>query len=266
MGKKIYLFCKKNLALILAILFFYLVFFFAQKVFIRKFFTEVTGRVMHVSNFLYEQSLENLITFYHRYFRYQNLYDENIELKLQILDLTVQNKEYVSIRDKYNQLITLLEVIENEKQTSELLIAKVIGGARNLYSDFLVINLGTESKVEVGNFVKSSEGIIGKVTQVSDNYSVITLISDVKSKISVVTEKSRISAILGRDKNDMRLFYVINSDHIFLGEAVFSLEENNIRGDLLGYVSSITADRRVLVNLIPFGGEKSLDFVLVKIK
>jgi len=121
-----------------------------------------------------------------------NLQCENIKLKLQADKID-------SVLSENNRLKSLLKMKESFKD--EIIFAKVINIFDNDFVRSALINVGKNCGVQLDNFAYNEQGIIGRVIEVSDNWSKILFIVDANS--SIPAKISGMNAMLSGDNSNL---------------------------------------------------------------
>ena len=87
--------------------------------------------------------------------------------------------------------------------------ARVIAENGDAFANSLIIYLGKEApNIKRGYAVVNNRGLIGRIDIVSGNYARVTLLTDINSKIPVVSQKSRDRGILtGNNTNELSLIF-----------------------------------------------------------
>lgn len=108
--------------------------------------------------------------------------------------------------------------------------ARVIGQSPGAFSNTLMLNAGSEQGLKELQPVVDSYGLIGRVVEVSPTTSRVLLLSDIASRVPVITSGSRQHAILaGTGDNLLRLsFLTVDQQDIQLGEQVVTTEEGGL--------------------------------------
>lgn len=164
---------------------------------------------------------------------YFYLKQENELLKKQVLELKDENRKYENIIGQKDYLKDQYELAE--KTNYKLTQAKVVGKEPGNYFDVFIIDKGSKDGVKTGGIVIQGvqmdkglvvEGLVGKVTDVGDNWSKVVTIVDELSSIAFKTLRTQEGGILSGDRNSN------------LGGYLFDEEANVIKGDKL-YTSGI---------------------------
>lgn len=107
--------------------------------------------------------------------------------------------------------------------------ARVLSTSLGDFSQSLLLDVGTEDGVKNLQPVVDADGLIGRVVDVSKHGARVLLLSDVASRVPVVSVDGRQRALLTGTGTDMlRLGYVASDTPIKLGEAVATTEEGGL--------------------------------------
>ena len=113
------------------------------------------------------------------------------------------------------------------------------------YSKKIVVDRGNQDGIKVGHPVISADGIVGQVSQVFNNKSEVTLLSDSNLSIPVVLPRTRIKAITkGKGTVDgFELNYTDLSANIMVGDKIFTSGLDGLYppGIIVGEVTSVFA-------------------------
>lgn len=141
--------------------------------------------------------------------------------------------------------------------------ARLIGRSHQMYSSNVFIDVGSESDIKEDNVVTGKYSVIGRVAQVASNKSRIMLITDVNSRIPVITSKSRTRGILiGNNGNNMEIIYLDKKHRIKPGDMVFTSGDGDSLppGLLVGIVKKAS---RTSVSVAPAESINNLGIVTV---
>ena len=113
------------------------------------------------------------------------------------------------------------------------------------YSKRIVIDRGSRDQIKIGQPVISADGIVGQITQVFNNKSEVTLLSDSNLSIPVFLPRTRIKAITkGKGTTDgFELNYTDLSANILIGDKIFTSGLDGLYppGIIVGEVTSVLA-------------------------
>ncbi len=185
---------------------------------------------------------------------YFGLYSENKKLKLENEKLQSLQLKLRDIEAENKHLRNLLKVIPDKRynyMTSR--IVSLTGGA---YLRQAWIASGSSSGIEKGQVIMAKEGLVGRINEVSENNSKVLLITDINSRIPVVTSDSRELAIAaGNNSEIIELLHLPENSEVSIGEFVVTSGDGAYypSGLPLGIIANIE-DKRVYVKpLIDWG-------------
>ena len=202
----------------------------------------------------------------------EELQQENKELQEQIDKLS--DEKLLALKDQVEleQLRELYELdytYSDYRKTGANVIARSSG---NWYSTF-TIDKGSNDGIKTDMNVIAGNGLVGIVTEVSSDYSIVRSIIDDSSKVSsMVLNSSDICTVSGdlmlMDEGYIRLQYLDGSVKIKDGDMIVTshISEKYHVGLLIGYAKDITMDSNNLTQsgyVIPAVDFKHLQKVLV---
>ena len=159
----------------------------------------------------------------------------------------INNNYCTSLENDYNELLK----INDFKITSELnlVVSKVM--LRDIYefSDTLTIYKGTNAGIKEGNAVITDKGLIGVISKVNKESSVVKLITNKSSNISVRIGSSY--GILNMQDNSLIVSDLSMYDDVFIGEEVYTSGIGNLPGDIyIGNVIDIKANNTEIEKIL----------------
>ena len=175
----------------------------------------------------------------------------------------INNNYCTSLENDYNELLK----INDFKITSELnlVVSKVM--LRDIYdfSDTLTIYKGTNAGIKEGNAVITDKGLIGVVSKVNKESSVVELITNKSSNISVRIGSSY--GILNMQDNSLIVSDLSMYDDVFIGEEVYTSGIGNLPGDTyIGNVIDIKANNTEIEKILevsPVVDLSTINYVMV---
>ncbi|MDR0329661.1 MAG: rod shape-determining protein MreC [Rickettsia sp.] len=204
---------------------------------------EVVGHVIFGGLLIHENIFKqiNLITQNFIYLR--DLARENIELQLEVARLRKLQSNIYLIQSENKELKKLLSVVEEEQYN--YVSAKLLSVSLNPFSKTALVSAGVRHGVEVDQIVTNSEGLVGRVIQVSNNYSKIILVNDVNSRIPITTVSSKEKGIMSGHGNGSKILYLPKTHLVQKGEKVITSGYGNIYpyGITVGYVKKANAEK-----------------------
>ena len=156
----------------------------------------------------------------HLYDDYSKLKKENNELKNKISETHFLELENTLLRK-------LIE--EQSSSTSNLMSARVMLDKQSPYLNSFIINIGSNKNIKNGMAALDGKNFIGRIVDVNFFSSRVLLVSDLNSKISVMTEPSAHHAILsGHGEIEPTLEYLPENHNIQDGDKVYTSGKEGI--------------------------------------
>lgn len=136
-----------------------------------------------------------------------NVYEENQRLAKENDELFLLKDNIKALKAENILLKKMLYHIDIPNIKSRT--ARIIGETGNAFAKSLILYLGDDNKeIKQGHAVVVPTGMIGRIDTISGKYARVTLITDINSKIPVVSEKSRDRGILtGTNTNELKLIF-----------------------------------------------------------
>lgn len=136
-----------------------------------------------------------------------NVYEENNRLNQ-------ENQELFLLKEKLQAIETENEILKSllhhfDTPNTQSYTALVIAENGDAFSNSFIIYLdGASQKIKTGYAVVNEQGLIGRIELVSGSYAKVGLITDISSKIPVISQKSRDRGILiGENKKELKLIF-----------------------------------------------------------
>jgi rod shape-determining protein MreC len=136
-----------------------------------------------------------------------NTAHENVELRNKVKDLETRTLDYESKVRELDRLQQLMGFVG--KHDLKLLPSIVIGTANTNSFEILRLGRGSKDGVKVGMPVIASQGVVGRIMRTGLAHSDVLLITDSKSSLDVLVERTRVRGIIqgsegGRLKLELR--------------------------------------------------------------
>jgi rod shape-determining protein MreC len=168
----------------------------------------------------FDSITENVSTHINLYENYSKLKIENNKLKNNI-----SKSDFLELEN--TQLRKLIE--EQVTSSSNLASARVMLDKQSPYLNSLIINIGSNKNIKNGMAVLDGTNFIGRIVDVNFFSSRVLLVSDLNSKIPVVTVPSAHHAILsGHGENAPSLEYLPENHNIVEGDKVYTSGKEGI--------------------------------------
>lgn len=153
------------------------------------------------------------------FYDFQNIRDENRKLREENQELVMKNSRITSLETENKLLSNLLNFIPPKEST--FITVKVVAEEGNTFSHTLIVYTAGNENIKKGQIVLSDNGVIGRVEKVGAVYSKILLVTDINSKIPVVTEKSRVRGILSGDNTSVpKLIFTPLEAEVSVGDKI----------------------------------------------
>ncbi len=161
--------------------------------------------------------LENHLNLYSNY---NELIKENNELKNNI-----SKTDFLELEN--SQLRKLID--EQIESPSNLVSARVMIDKQSPYLNSFVINIGSNKGIKNGMAVLDGKNFIGRIVDVNFFSSRVLLVSDLNSKIPILSEPSGSHAILsGHGTNEPTLEYLSKNNDIQDGDKIYTSGKEGI--------------------------------------
>ena len=175
---------------------------------------------------------------------YKRILEENRKLKNENvkLDMAIEfNKTLAEENKRLQELLKMKETV-----ALDLKVAKVnFRSPSNLYERFY-INLGTKDGMQKNMIVLAGKTLIGKISKVYDEYSLVDMVTGENFNLSVLTESQMLGIAKGSDEGTGELYFEPNTfeNTLQLGEKVYTSGISDIypKGLYVGYISEIDQD------------------------
>ena len=190
---------------------------------IRSAIKDVIYRSSAVINYpttFFSSTLITIQDHFNLYKNYNDMLQENIELKN-----SMSKSDFLKLEN--SQLRKLIN--EQSESESSLESARVILDEQSPYLNSFIINIGSNKDIKNGMAVLDGKNFIGRIIDVNFFSSRVLLISDLNSKIPIVTEPSGNHAILsGRGTNNPTLEYLSKNHKIKNGDKIYTSGKEGI--------------------------------------
>lgn len=202
----------------------------------------------------------------------QEMKEENQTLKEKLADMTVENNQLKQNSATLGRLQELYKMDQNTADYPKVGANVIASDNSNWYSSF-TIDKGSQDGIRKDMNVLSGAGLVGIVTDVGPNYSIVSSVIDdknVSAMILTTFDKCIVSGDLTLIDDGVIKFQQLenNDNEVPIGEQVVTSNISNkyLQGLLIGYVSEIHVDSNNLTRsgyIIPATNFKELQEVLV---
>lgn len=159
-------------------------------------------------------------------FELRQLRQRNAELEQINGSLLVENFELREV-ERENQSLREMLAFAQTRPGLELrgaqIVARVIGRESNNFLDYIMLDLGQVHDVAVGMSVLTDQGLVGRISEVTDTTSKVLLITDSSSAINAILQSSRLNGVVrGTPSGDLVMDYIPQGAQFSIGEVVLS--------------------------------------------
>lgn len=215
----------KFFTIILLVSSFYLLYFSLPKP-ISNIILETAGRTLSAGALLYNQTINSFKWMNSRLSYFKDLETTNLKLNLKIAHLQKSIQITSDLQAENRALKQMLNVVNDISR--EFVTAKVIGISSAPFTNSAVLQSGSKNNVKVNDIVRGASGLIGRISDVSDNYSTVLLINDHNSRIPVIAGTSKVKGIIARQDNDLKVIYLQEGHDISVGETLYTSGDGKI--------------------------------------
>ena len=153
-----------------------------------------------IKDSLITKPIDSILNSFTTYSNLYNVYKENEVLRKQIDDISRLQNYNSSLLLEINELKELLNlnlILSDYTYVNSTIISR----SNSLYNDYVTIDQGSNSNIQQNEAVISPDGLIGKVVEVYDDYSIVNLLTtrEENNKVSVkiqINEEEYADAIL----------------------------------------------------------------------
>ena len=138
------------------------------------------------------RGLKNFLSFIPKI---SSLNKENIEMKKKIISLEVDKSRILELEKENSLLKEEIGFIKSNPEI-KLIPAKIIQRDPVTFLDYVIVDKGSGDGVNQGRAVIFSGALVGKVSQVFENQSKITLITSKDSYIQAMLQENRAKGVL----------------------------------------------------------------------
>ena len=188
---------------------------------------------------------------------------ENKALRDELYKLRDYQKESRIMELKLSRLEQLLNSSNETNKNKVQTVARAYGEVNSPFVRSSLIDVGKKSKIQKGYAVSTVDGLYGHVQRVGKNSSRVLLLSDINSRISVMSLRSNSRAILAGNNDDFpNLIFAGNYEGWIEGDTVLTSGDGGMLppGLEVGFVIK-DATGKLVVDLNT--NSKTVDWILV---
>jgi rod shape-determining protein MreC len=225
---------------------------------------ELVGYIVSGSLSIHESIFKQINLITQRIEHLRDLTRENIELQLEVNRLKRLQNDMYFLQSENLALRRLLSVVEEEQYSN--VTAKLLSISLNPFSKTALVSAGAKHGIRLNQVVTNSDGLVGRVIEVSKNFSKIMLVTDSNSRIPITTAISGEKGILGGDNDNGKILYLSKQHLVQKGDRVVTSGYGNIypHGILVGYVSQVASDSVIVKPAVDLSKTEFVSILLPK--
>jgi rod shape-determining protein MreC len=177
--------------------------------------------------------------------RVRTLEQEYAALQTRADQLEAENSTLREVEKENEQLRALLNFAETRPRLElrgAQIVARVIGEESTNFIETILIDLGQVHGIRTGMPVVTDQGLVGRISEVTENTSKVLLLNDAGSSASALLAESRLNGIVhGSTSGDLIMDFIPQGPTFEEGEGVLSsgLGGQFPRGLAIGVIESI---------------------------
>lgn len=245
---------------ILLICSFYLLYFSIPKS-VSNVILEAAGKTLSAGSLIYSETINSVKWANSTLSYFKDLETENLKLKLKISYLQKTKQIASELQIENRALKNLLNVTNNV--TRDFVTAKIIGMSNTPYASSITLQTGYDNNVKMNDIVRGKHGLIGRISEVSQNYSTVLLINDHNSRIPVITGTSKTKGIIAKQDDSLKIIYLEENHTATIGETIYTSGDGKIfpKGIPVATITRITNNMALVETLEQFN---KIEFVIIE--
>ena len=194
--------------------------------------------------------------------------EENRRLKKRLDEVLIEREKEQEALLENSRLKELLKL--QERQENVIAAAKIIAQGSDYWTNTLVLNKGLKDGVVKDMSAITPKGLAGKITDVSESYSRLLLLTDINFSASARLQVSRNEGIIsGTGTRKCILKYVPYEEEVKTGDIIVTsgLDQLFPAGIPVGYVSAVDRKGRggnfQYIEVTPFQDSRKMEEVII---
>ncbi len=193
--------------------------------------------------------------------------EENIRLKAEIEKLMMERQKYEEIiieNKRLKELLSLKDVTPNYVTT-----ARVIARGPDQWSNTFVLDKGLSAGIRKDMIAITSRGLVGKISEVSNSYSHLLLLTDINFSAAVRLQEGRLEGIIsGTGLRKCQLKYIPYDEEVKKGDILITSGLDSLfpKGIPVGYISKLNKTGSGLfqsIEVTPFVDNRRIEEVVI---
>jgi rod shape-determining protein MreC len=181
-------------------------------------------------------------------------------LRAEVEKLREENRKLIQLASENNRLRSLLGFKETNETLNFITAANVTGMDPGNMFDIYTLDKGSKDGVQANDAVIVGNGyLVGRIIEVSDNYSKMMALIDQRSSVSIIVDRTRdLGIVSGNSDNEIIAIMPIEAD-IVKGDNISTSGYSTFPKNLyIGTVKSVEKQERKLQKLVHI--EPAADF------
>ena len=151
---------------------------------------------------------------------------DNEKLSRENAELLIRNQMLIKYKLENDELKKLLNFIEQNPPS--FVLSKVLVKMYDATGNKIVIDKGYENGINLNSTVLGYNGLLGKVTEVQKNHSIVSLINNTSVRISVRSLRNNTLGILAWDGQKFKVYNVNKSADVQIGDVFLTSDFSTI--------------------------------------
>jgi len=175
----------------------------------------------------------------------EKIYEENVELVQGTVNLKAQLVELENLRQENNLLKEQLGLKGEMGLSEDLVLANVLGNSLDGSGTSLVLDKGSKSGISVNNQVIRGGYLIGRISRVLDERSVVELTTSPELSSSVVDIKTRTEAVVvGQYGTSIKMHRILPNEAVSVGDIIVTSGKDGrfLPGFIVGEIDSVSGE------------------------
>jgi rod shape-determining protein MreC len=201
----------------------------------------IANNVIFPFKYVLHAAYENSTSGVHNFLRIKGIQKENEQLQNEVKEFKAKSVLLEDLLRENEKLRNALN-FRSKNVMSRLLPAEIIGRSGSNWFNIIEINRGSADKVATDSAVINSEGLVGRVFDVSQYSSKVLLITDPSSAVSVLdTAMGDMGIASGNSIGPLKIRYLSATATVKIGDKIITSGMSDIfpKGVIVGVVRSV---------------------------
>lgn len=138
------------------------------------------------------------------YVIYYDIDDELLNLRKENIMLKTELENLAYLKSENDKLRNLLQM--KPYPSCDIVVAKIVSTFSNDYSCSYILDVGSNDGIHSDDVVISPDGLVGRISELSEKWSRVLLITDTNSNVPVKIGESQVNAMVsGNNSNILKI-------------------------------------------------------------